>query len=186
MKRRLSQIETNDRVKREKDPIPWRYCLLSLGLGLLLVGGFFVAARQHFTAMTLGINNSKLRQQREALQNELRQYQLAKEIALAPAELEKAAQAIGLQKITASHIDFIATEKTDVKKAEAKPKLEKDSLWGKPNEKVSSNNKPKTEAKVSDSEISKTGEIDKREPEGKAKQEVKSKKVETVSKKDTN
>ncbi|HLL99733.1 MAG TPA: hypothetical protein VK400_01655, partial [Pyrinomonadaceae bacterium] len=53
---------------REGDPIPWRYCFLTLICGSLLVGGFFLAARQHFSAIDYGIKNAKLRQQKENLE----------------------------------------------------------------------------------------------------------------------
>jgi hypothetical protein len=71
-KRNLPQNEKNERVLRERDPIPWRYCFLTLLCGGILVVGFFFAARQHFSAISLGMKNSELRKQRDSLQTEQR------------------------------------------------------------------------------------------------------------------
>ena len=47
------KINKKERIRREKDPIPWRYCLTTLACGLFLVAGFFGAARQHFSSIDL-------------------------------------------------------------------------------------------------------------------------------------
>lgn len=115
-------LQSNNRsqsVKREKDPIPWRYCFLTLVCGLILVVGFFWAARQHFSAMDYGIKNAKLRQQKEGLEAEQRRLFLSKEIALSPAELQKAAQKIGLQELSSQNIEVIEAAEGPVKKDEA-------------------------------------------------------------------
>src|SRR5258706_183809 len=110
-KRNLTSEKKTERVNRERDPIPWRYCLLTLVCGLLLVAGFFWAARQHFSAMDLGIKNAELRQQRESLEAEARRLYLSKEISLSPAEIKKAAKKIGLQDFTAQSIEVISPKK---------------------------------------------------------------------------
>lgn len=106
-KRSITPKNKPEHVKRERDPIPWRYGLLSLVCGLILVGGFFWAARQHFSAMDFGIKNAKLRQLRENLEAEQRRLYLSKEISLAPAEIKKVAKKIGLQDLTARSIEMI-------------------------------------------------------------------------------
>lgn len=119
MKRRnLTPEKKTERVKRERDPIPWRYCLLTLVCGLLLVLGFFWAARQHFSAMDLGIKNAKLRQQKESLEAEARRLYLSKEISLSPGEIKKAAKKIGLQDFTAQSIEIFRPNR------ETKPELD--------------------------------------------------------------
>jgi hypothetical protein len=96
MKRRnISPNSNKSPVKRERDPLPWRYCILTLVCGLILVGGFFYAARQHFSAIDYSIKNAKLRQQKEKLESEQRQLHLVREIALAPVQIKKAAKKIG-------------------------------------------------------------------------------------------
>lgn len=112
--------KNKDRIKRERDPIPWRYCLLTLVCGLILVVGFFFAARQHFSSIDFGIKNSKLKKQKDELEAARRQLLLTKEIALSPAEIKKAAKKIGLTEMTAANIEvFRADERQD------KPKIEK-------------------------------------------------------------
>ncbi|NNE98424.1 MAG: hypothetical protein HKN25_05310, partial [Pyrinomonadaceae bacterium] len=54
MKKRNLSIQRKSRVRRERDPIPWNYCLLTIACGLILVLGFFAAARQHFSSIDYG------------------------------------------------------------------------------------------------------------------------------------
>jgi hypothetical protein len=109
MKRRNSQqIKKTERApqpRRERDPIPWRYCFLTLICGVLLVGGFFLAARQHFSAIDYGIKNAKLRREKETLEAEQQRLKLAREVTLSPPEIKKAARKIGLREMTASNIE---------------------------------------------------------------------------------
>jgi hypothetical protein len=113
MKKRILTPK-KDNVRREQDPIPWRYCLLTLVCGLLLVTGFFWAARQHFSAMDFGIKNAKLRQQKESLEAEQRRLSLSREISLSPSEIKKIAKKIGLQDLTAESIEVISAAKNTV------------------------------------------------------------------------
>ncbi len=110
---------------REKgaSPIPWKYCLLTLVCGLILVVGFFFAARQHFASIDFSIKNSRLRKQIEDLEAGKRRLILAKEIALSPAEIKKAAQKIGFREMTASNIEVFSPNQNPVDK----PKTEKES-----------------------------------------------------------
>lgn len=110
MKRR-NLTTKRESIKREQDPIPWRYCLLTLVCGLLLVVGFFWAARQHFSAMDFGIKNAKLRQQKESLEAEQRRLYLTREISLSPGEIKRVAKKIGLQNLTADSIEVISSLK---------------------------------------------------------------------------
>ena len=111
-------------MQRERDPIPWRYCLLTLVCGLVLVGGFFFAARQHFSSITYGIKNSLLKKQKDELQDAQRQLLIAKEIALSPAEIKKAAKKIGLTDMTAANIEPLYAT-TEISQTQEKPKAEK-------------------------------------------------------------
>lgn len=63
---------------------------------LMLVSGFFFAARQHFSSMDFGMKNSRLRRQVDELEAEKRRLLLAREISLSPAEIKKAAKKTGL------------------------------------------------------------------------------------------
>jgi hypothetical protein len=119
---RKSLSKNKDRIKRDRDPIPWRYCLLTLVCGLILVVGFFFAARQHFLSIDFGIKNSKLRKQKDELESAQRQLLLAREIALSPIEIKKMAKKIGLTEMTAANIEVFRAETID---KQEKPKAEK-------------------------------------------------------------
>lgn len=93
------------------EAIPLKYCVLTLICGLLVVIGFFWAARQHFSAMDFGIKNAKLKQQKESLETELRRLNLSKEIAQSPAEIKKMAKRIGLQDLSTQIVQVVSPEK---------------------------------------------------------------------------
>ena len=93
---------SSTKIKREVDPIPRRYCLLTIVFGVIIVSGFLFAASQHFMAINLGIENSELRKKRDELSTEQRRLRIAREIAYSPIELEKTAARIGLQRVSFS------------------------------------------------------------------------------------
>jgi hypothetical protein len=132
-KRTLPKVKNTQKIQRERDPLPWRYCLLTLVCGLFLVVGFFFAARQHFSSIEYGIKNSKLKNQLEEVVAEKRRLLLEKEVALTPAEIKKAAKKLGLSEITGEVIQayqpaadknekVVADKKDDKKTPEAKSK----------------------------------------------------------------
>ncbi|MBS1792945.1 MAG: hypothetical protein JSS81_03780 [Acidobacteria bacterium] len=127
-KKSLPKTGKSDKIRREKDPIPWRYCILTLVCGVFLVGGFFLAARAHFSSIDFGIKNSGLKKQIDDLESEKRRLLLLKEIALSPAELKKAAKKLGLTEITASSFETVRSDDAkpdaspNAKNADDKPK----------------------------------------------------------------
>ena len=70
--------------------------LLMFGCLVILVSGFFLAARQHFSSIDYGIRNSRLRKQLDDLEAEKRRLMVSREIALSPAEIKKAAKKYGM------------------------------------------------------------------------------------------
>ena len=58
---------------------------------LVLMCGFFFAARQHFSSIDFGMKNGQLRKKVADLESEKRRLLLAREVSLSPAELKKAA-----------------------------------------------------------------------------------------------
>jgi hypothetical protein len=66
----------------------------------IVAAGFFFAARQHFTSMEYGLKNSTLRQQLQDLETEKRRLILAREVAVSPMSIRKAAHEIGMRKST--------------------------------------------------------------------------------------
>lgn len=121
------QSVKNKAQSARREPIPWKYCLLTLACGLMLVVGFFFAARSHFASIDFGIKNSKLRRQIDELEADKRRLILSKEIALSPAEIKKAAKKIGLTEMTASNIEVYRSPVKEKSKTEKliveKPKL---------------------------------------------------------------
>lgn len=95
-RKKISPKNPTKKIQRTGDPIPWRYGFLTLLCGLVLVIGFFFAARQHFSAIDFSIKNSRLKKQIDELEIAKRRLQLDKAIALTPAEIKKAARKIGL------------------------------------------------------------------------------------------
>ena len=156
MTRKNSPKTSKSKTQRtSRDPIPWRYCFVTLGCGLILVVGFFFAARQHFSSIELSIKNSTLRKQIEELEAGKRRLILAKEIALSPAEIKKAAQKIGFREMTASNIEVFRPNSTPADKTTAnpaeKPKVEKAAeKESKPSSpaKPAESKKPEKETKV--------------------------------------
>jgi hypothetical protein len=124
-KRNLPQNTKNERVKRQRDPLPWRYCFLTLICGLILVGGFFYAARQHFSAIDYSIKNSKLRQQKEDLQSDQRRLYLNREISLTPNEIKKAAKKIGFQEFTSNAVETVSRKIENINPLTEKKSAEK-------------------------------------------------------------
>lgn len=119
-RKKISKNKNTAQVRRERDPIPWRYCFLTLLCGLVLVGGFFFAARQHFSSIDYGIKNSQLRKQKDELVATQRQLLLAKEVALSPQAIKKVAKEIGLTEIVGT-VEALYTNKETTEK----PKSEK-------------------------------------------------------------
>jgi hypothetical protein len=100
MSRRKSNPQPKHKqIRRERDPLPWKYCFLTVVCGLVLLAGFFGAARQHFASIEYSIKNSKLKKQIEELESEKRSLINARETALAPSEILKAAKKYGFARI---------------------------------------------------------------------------------------
>ena len=109
-KNNLSKNGRATKVQHQRASSPWRYCLLTVVCCLILITGFFFAARQHFSAIEYGIKNAKLRQQRDELENIQRQLYLAKETALSPGEINKAAKKIGLQDFASKGMQIVRSK----------------------------------------------------------------------------
>lgn len=110
MSRRKSNPQPKHKqIRRERDPLPWKYCFMTIVCGLILLAGFFGAARQHFASIEYSIKNSKLKKQIEELKTEKRSLINARETALAPSEIIKAAKKYGFSKIQ-NTLEVIGTE----------------------------------------------------------------------------
>lgn len=76
--------------------VSWSFMLLVILCAAVVAAGFFFAARQHFTSMEYGLKNSKLREQVQNLEAEKRRLLLAREVAISPVAIRKAARGLGL------------------------------------------------------------------------------------------
>lgn len=152
-KRNLPENKSANQVKREKESIPWRYCLLTLFFGSLLVIGFFFAARQHFSAIDYGMKNGELKKRRDDLEDENRRLTFAKEKELSMPELEKKAREYGLVKLSMQATQIVSEAKNSLENV--KDKAVKTFLPRTKDSKVESqdsNEKKKDSEKVSDSD----------------------------------
>ncbi|QQS41437.1 MAG: hypothetical protein IPM63_00350 [Acidobacteriota bacterium] len=92
------------RVRRQKEPLPWKFCLATILCAAFVAAGFFFAAQQHFYSMDYGIENSRLRSQIEDLKSRNRRLKLKKEVALSPYEIKQAAMKLGLRGTTVHNL----------------------------------------------------------------------------------
>ena len=91
-------------MPRERDLRQWWQCLSSVIVGITVVIGFAVAARQHFAAHEFSVENVKLQREREELKSEQKRLLLERETALSLDHLKQKAVKIGLQGVTANQI----------------------------------------------------------------------------------
>ncbi len=99
---------TNYDVPHQRDGKTLQRCAAILVCSLILMVGFFAAARQHFYALDWSQKNVKLRQAREQLKNERQRLLIERENALSNQTLGKKAEKIGLQMIRSSQLDKLA------------------------------------------------------------------------------
>jgi cell division protein FtsL len=103
--KRFPQQNFNHGVRREHDTRAVKRQLVMLVCGLVLAGGFVVAAGQHFAAVRYGYDGEKLRAERARLMEEQQQLILQINAATAPASLDRAARVIGMQPARPSQIN---------------------------------------------------------------------------------
>ncbi|MEJ7847507.1 MAG: hypothetical protein WKF92_05410 [Pyrinomonadaceae bacterium] len=103
----------------EVNPLTWRYLIVMLICGCVLAAGFFFAARQHFSSMEYGINNSRLRKQLEDLESENRRLRHLREVSMSPGEIKKIALNLGFREIERGTVMTASTTDMKVKTAPA-------------------------------------------------------------------
>ena len=95
MKRKRKVPNTRSRVRRQRDPLPWKYCVLSAVCGIFLLGGFFFAANFHFQSVDTAMKIHKLKILKSELKNEERKLMIARERAASPNNISKLAENLG-------------------------------------------------------------------------------------------
>ncbi len=101
-----SRARTRARGK-QSEPNRLRTYALMIVCAMVLISGFFFAARQHFSSMDYGMKNSRLQKQVDELEAEKRRLLLAREVTLSPAEIKKAMRRTGFAEY-ASTTDEVA------------------------------------------------------------------------------
>lgn len=117
--KRFPQQNFNHGVRRERDTRALRRQLVMLVCGLVMAGGFVVAAGQHFAAVRYGYDGEKLRAERARLMEEQQQLILQINAATAPASLDRAARQIGMQPARPSQINPARRNGADERTASA-------------------------------------------------------------------
>ena len=95
--KRFPEHQLNAKIRRTRDVTALSRLGLLLFCGLILAGGFVLAAKQHFAAVQYGYENENLRTERKKLIEENQRLALEKERASAPDKLEPAARRLGLK-----------------------------------------------------------------------------------------
>lgn len=120
MKRRVHpKFDYSVQTATEPKQSYWIYIVITLFAAAILALGFFLAARQHFSAMELSFRNSAMRQQLTELEAEQRRLTLAREIARSPAEIKRAARKLGFYEAS-PEIAFISNK---LERNQSGPKL---------------------------------------------------------------
>ncbi|PYS98579.1 MAG: hypothetical protein DMF63_15395 [Acidobacteria bacterium] len=101
--------------------------LLVIACACVVAAGFFFAARQHFNSMDYSIKNSKLREQIQNLETEKRRLILAREVAVSPLAIRKAANSLGLRQNAEVAAIQVASKESTVKSEVGTPTLTKRS-----------------------------------------------------------
>ena len=113
-----SAIRTRSRVATPSRELSWSFVLLVILCACFVAAGFFFAARQHFTAMEYSMKNSKLREQIRSLETEKRRLELAREVAVSPTAIRKAARCLCMSE-TADMARVLASAKPEQDKIQA-------------------------------------------------------------------
>ena len=121
--RRVPQSYPNTRVRRTPDPRASRRQKLLLAGCLALACGFVFAVRQQIMAVEYGYKTEALRREREQLMDEQRRLLLAVEESSSPAQLERAAQELGMQPATSAQIESAAPVRAPAEQPRAGARL---------------------------------------------------------------
>lgn len=84
-RRRTAELKGSEIINER-----WKLYLVMVIISVVIVAGFFLSGKQHFSSWDFSIRNSKLRKQIDELETEKRRLILAREVANSPNELKRA------------------------------------------------------------------------------------------------
>lgn len=123
-KRKTPNSNRSNRRRPKNDRVSIRTVLITFVCGGLVLVGIFFAASQHFSAMSIGMENSKLRKQLEDFKSENRRLTLAKEVAMSPAQITKLAREIGFDTPQPTDLAAVKHEKAAEQRKDERPAVE--------------------------------------------------------------
>lgn len=118
MKRRTRTTTHRSNAKKAQGKSNWKYNFFCVVCVIFLLGSLFFAGRNHFASINNGFKNAQLRKDIEDLQAEKRKLTLSKEMAMSPAEIDKAARKLGFTPMTARNIEGVSTGSDVAKNAQ--------------------------------------------------------------------
>jgi cell division protein FtsL len=116
--KRFPEHQRNTKIRRTRDVTALSRLALLMFCGLVLTGGFVMAAQQHFAAVQYGYKSESLRTERKKLTEDNQRLALEKETVSAPSKLEPAARKLGLQPATAGQIGQGESRNASISKQE--------------------------------------------------------------------
>ncbi len=111
-KRNTSRSTRSNKRRTDRKSMPIGTILITFLCGSIIFAGIFFAASQHFSSMSLGMKNSKLRKELDDFKAENRRLTLAKEIAMSPGQIRKLAREIGMNDVDVLNEPIIKIKET--------------------------------------------------------------------------
>lgn len=109
MKRRTRTTTRKSTRKAGNGQLTWKSYVIGTLVVVFLLSTLFFAGRNHFASVRYGFKNAELRGSIDQLQAEKRRLLVSKEIAMSPAEINKAARKLGFLPMTANNIEGVST-----------------------------------------------------------------------------
>jgi hypothetical protein len=121
MKRKTRTVTSKSRKAKAPGTMTWKFKTAATVAFLVVAGGLFFAADNHFASVNMAFGNSELRKQLADLEAEKRRLMLSREVALSPAEIRKSARSLGFIPMTASNLGTYRSSDPELAKKTAKP-----------------------------------------------------------------
>lgn len=107
-RRRTAELKGSEIINER-----WKLYLVMVIISVVIVAGFFLSGKQHFSSWDFSIRNSKLRKQIDELETEKRRLILAREVANSPNELKRAVSRLMPAKAAPAAVPALAVKTPD-------------------------------------------------------------------------